>query len=172
MSQTTTEDGESIVLEIPRGYAQIGDPTDPAGQQVIDLRDVPTVDGAKHLELPVDSVDVARGLLQEHHPFSVVSDPTDYDLASVKSKVDLRKEKQARRAREMDQKREKKNRGFDPVTDQPSNHRKVKIKKVYNQLVELGEDEKAEKLREISSTPKQNQVARQYAESIDGVAKR
>ena len=61
--ETDTPD-DPIVLEIPAGFATVGDPTDPDGERVITLP--PAEEGAdtKTFELPAADVDVARALLK------------------------------------------------------------------------------------------------------------
>ena len=164
-AETEAEVKEKIVLALPRGLATIGDPTDEDRERVFDLE--PPVDGEDHrrLELPADEANVAHAILRKHDRAEVLDDPTDHGLADVKSEKEVENE-WARREVEKKEQRRAQAQAFDPAEDRPSNTRRIRIKKVYDALLDAGEKEAAAELRGLDRTNQQDSAAKEMRRDL------
>lgn len=156
---------EAIVLAIPRGYATIGDPTDPDGERVLELPQPEDGEEFRRLSLPVDEWAAARELLREHSRFDVLEDPTDRDLTETKTRGELIAEWGERQAQKKANRRAEKVR-FDPVEDRPANHQRLAIKLTYEALCEEGHEEAAAELRALDNTKRQARRAKALRQEL------
>jgi len=162
---------DKIILSVLGGISRIGHPTEP--DSVIELPEPNEDDDRRYLELDSDDLQVAKGLLQKHSSVlvRVVENPTDEDLSSIKSEAEQRQaDAQAAAEKHMQKKRRKKERlnQFDPKTDSANNLKKTIVAKAYTDLLDAGETEKAEHLRNVSPLKSQASVAKNVHYDVFG----